>query len=110
APTTRTKPASLSVGAPAAPADTPFPQCSGVLAATGEPLRAKAITLSSQKWGRQWGSRGEPQLLRLSFGRFGDDLASRASDDELLAWSLSHLAAVFRLTVDPVDARLQRWI
>jgi len=92
----------------AVPADTPFPPCSGVLAASGEPLRAKAITLSSQKWGRK--SRGDTQQLRLSFGRFGDDLASRASDDELLAWSVSDLAAVFGLTVDPVDARVQRWI
>jgi oxygen-dependent protoporphyrinogen oxidase len=90
----------------AVPFDTPFPQCSGVLVASGEPLRAKAITLSSRKWG----SRGDTQQLRLSFGRFGDDLASRASDDELLAWSVSDLAAVFGLTVEPVDARVQRWI
>jgi oxygen-dependent protoporphyrinogen oxidase len=102
--------ASSVVVALAVPADTAFPQCSGVLAASGEPLRAKAITLSSQKWGRKWGSRGDTQQLRLSFGRFGDDLASRASDDELLAWSVGDLAAVFGLTVDPVDARVRRWI
>jgi oxygen-dependent protoporphyrinogen oxidase len=98
--------ASSVVVALAVPLDTPFPQCSGVLAASGEPLRAKAITLSSRKWG----SRGETQLLRMSFGRFGDDLAGTASDDELLAWSVSDLAAVFGLTVEPVDARVQRWI
>ena len=98
--------ASSVVVALAVPADTPFPQCSGVLAASGEPLRAKAITLSSRKWG----SRGDTQQLRLSFGRFGDDLAASASDDELLAWSVSDLAAVFGLTVDPVDARVRRWI
>ncbi|HWT49582.1 MAG TPA: protoporphyrinogen oxidase, partial [Mycobacterium sp.] len=102
----RIQSASSVVVALAVPFDTPFPQCSGVLMATGEPLRAKAITLSSRKWG----SRGDTQLLRLSFGRFGDDLASRASDDELLAWALDDLAAVFGLTVDPVDARVQRWI
>jgi protoporphyrinogen oxidase len=98
--------ASSAVVALAVPADTPFPQCSGVLVASGEPLRAKAITLSS----RQWGTRGGTQLLRLSFGRFGDDLASRASDDELLAWALGDLATVFGFQVDPVDARVQRWI
>ncbi len=102
----RIRSASSVVVALAVPLDTPFPQCSGVLAASGEPLRAKAITLSSRKWG----SRADTQLLRLSFGRFGDDLASRASDDELLAWSVSDLAAVFGLTVEPVDARVQRWI
>jgi oxygen-dependent protoporphyrinogen oxidase len=98
--------ASSVVVALAVPLDTPFPQCSGVLAASGEPLRGKAITLSSQKWG----PRGDAQLLRLSFGRFGDDLAATASDDELLAWSVSDLAAVFGLTVEPVDARVGRWI
>ena len=33
-----------------------------------------------------------------------------ASDDELLAWAMDDLAAVFGLTVDPVDVRVQRWI
>jgi oxygen-dependent protoporphyrinogen oxidase len=90
----------------AVPADTPFPQNSGVLVASGEPLHAKAITLSSRKWG----VRGGVQLLRLSFGRFGEDLAGTASDDELLAWAVDDLAAVFGVGVDPVDVRVRRWI
>ena len=98
--------ASSVVVALAVPADTAFPPNSGVLVASGEPLHAKAITLSSQKWG----TRGGVQLLRLSFGRFGEDLARTASDDELLAWAADDLAAVFGLTVDPVDVRVQRWI
>jgi oxygen-dependent protoporphyrinogen oxidase len=102
----RIESASSVVVALAVPVDTPFPQCSGVLVASGEPLRAKAITLSSRKWGL----RGGVQQLRLSFGRFGDDLASRASDDELLGWALSDLVDVFGLAVDPVDARVRRWI
>jgi protoporphyrinogen oxidase len=106
----RIQSASSVVVALAVPADTPLPRCSGVLAASGEPLRAKAITLSSQKWGRKWGARGDAQLLRLSFGRFGDDLAANTPDDELLGWALSDLVDVFGLTVDPVDARVQRWI
>jgi oxygen-dependent protoporphyrinogen oxidase len=104
----RIESASSVVVALAVPADTPFPQCSGVLVASGEPLRAKAITLSSQKWGRKW--RGDTQLLRLSFGRFGDDLAASTPDDELLGWALSDLVDVFDLAVDFVDARVQRWI
>ncbi|MGO8936453.1 MAG: protoporphyrinogen oxidase [Mycobacterium sp.] len=99
--------ASSVVVALAVPAETPFPQNSGVLVASGEPLHAKAITLSSRKWG----ARGaEAQLLRLSFGRFGEDLATTASDDELLAWALDDLAAVFGLTVNPVEVRVQRWV
>ncbi|MDT5136104.1 MAG: protoporphyrinogen/coproporphyrinogen oxidase [Mycobacterium sp.] len=98
--------ASAVVLALAVPADTAFPQSSGVLVASGEPLRAKAITLSSRKWG----TGGDVQLLRLSFGRFGDDLAVRASDDDLLGWALSDLVDVFGLAVELLDARVQRWI
>ncbi|WAJ47070.1 protoporphyrinogen oxidase [Mycobacterium sp. Aquia_216] len=102
--------ASSVVVALAVPGDTAFPECSGVLVASGEQLRGKAITLSSQKWGRNRGIPGELQFLRLSFGRFGDDLAATASDEELLAWALDDLATVFGLAVEPVDARVQRWI
>jgi oxygen-dependent protoporphyrinogen oxidase len=102
--------ASSAVVALAVPPDAPFPECSGVLVASGEPLRAKAITLTSQKWGRKWGSVGDAQLLRLSFGRFGDDVATGTPDADLLDWAVGDLAAVFGLTVEPVDARVQRWI
>ncbi|MCV7381479.1 protoporphyrinogen oxidase [Mycobacterium alsense] len=102
----RIESASSVVVALAVPGDTPFPECSGVLVASGEPLRAKAITLSSRKWG----TGGDVQFLRLSFGRFGDRVAQTATDDELLAWALSDLDDVFGLTVDPVDARVRRWI
>jgi oxygen-dependent protoporphyrinogen oxidase len=98
--------ASCAVVTLAVPAHTRFPDNSGVLSATGERLRAKAITLSSKKWGR----RGDVELLRLSFGRFGDALARRASDDELLAWALQDLATVFGVTVKPVDACVRRFI
>jgi oxygen-dependent protoporphyrinogen oxidase len=98
--------ASSVVVALAVPADTPLPEQSGVLMASGEPLRAKAITLSTRKWGR----RGGVELLRLSFGRFGDGLAGSASDDDLLAWSLQDLATVLGICVEPVDSHVQRWI
>ncbi|MEZ0353675.1 protoporphyrinogen oxidase [Mycobacterium sp. pR1184] len=98
--------ASAVVMALAVPADTAFPQCSGVLAASGEQLRAKAITLSSRKWGIP----GDLQFLRMSFGRFGDQLAATASDEELRAWAVDDLFTVFGLAVEPVDARVQRWI
>ncbi|MCV7428025.1 protoporphyrinogen oxidase [Mycobacterium montefiorense] len=98
--------ASSVVVALAVPGDTAFPEYSGVLVASGERLRSKAITLSSRKWGVP----GDLQFLRLSFGRFGDDLAATASDEELLAWAVDDLATVFGLGVEPVDARVQRWI
>jgi protoporphyrinogen/coproporphyrinogen III oxidase len=97
--------ASSVVVALAVPRGIRFPQNSGVLVASGERLHAKAITLSSRKWGR----RTDVELLRLSFGRFGDDGPARASDDELLAWAIQDLATVFGLAVEPVDVSVQRW-
>jgi protoporphyrinogen/coproporphyrinogen III oxidase len=97
--------ASSAVLAMAVPRGIAFPQNSGVLVASGERLHAKAITLSSRKWGR----RTDVELLRLSFGRFGDDLATRATDDELLAWALEDLATVFDLTIEPVEVCIARW-
>jgi oxygen-dependent protoporphyrinogen oxidase len=98
--------ASSVVVAMAVPRGVGFPQNSGVLVASGERLRAKAITLSSRKWGR----RTDVELLRLSFGRFGEELARGASDEELLAWSIEDLETVFGLTIDPVDVYVQRWL
>jgi protoporphyrinogen/coproporphyrinogen III oxidase len=83
--------ASSVVVAMAVPRGVQFPQNSGVLVASGERLHAKAITLSSRKWGR----RTDVELLRLSFGRFGDEVARHASDDELLAWAIADLGIVF---------------
>ncbi|GAB5901435.1 MULTISPECIES: protoporphyrinogen oxidase [Mycolicibacterium] len=101
--------ASAAVVALALPGGTPLPQQSGVLVASGEPrnlLNAKAVTLSSRKWGR----RGNVELVRLSFGRFGDDLARQTGDDDLLAWAGRDLHTLFGVTVDPVDCHVQRWI
>lgn len=98
--------ASSALVALALPGGTPVPQQSGVLVAGGERLRAKAITLSTQKWGR----RGNVELVRLSYGRFGDDLARSAGDEDLLAWAGQDLAAVFGVTTDPEDCHVQRWI
>ncbi len=100
--------ASSVVVALAVPAGTPLPRNSGVLVASGEGLRAKAVTLSTRKWG----ARGNVELLRLSFGRFGDpgELARDTSDDTLLAWSSADLGTVFGIEVDLVDARVHRWL
>jgi len=104
----RIRVASAAVVALALPGGTPIPQQSGVLVATGEAgsLNAKAVTLSSRKWGR----RGNVELLRLSFGRYGDDLARSTGDEDLLAWSTRDLNTLFGITVDPVDWHIQRWI
>ena len=98
--------ASSVVVALAVPDTTVLPDHSGVLVATGESLHAKAITLTSRKWGR----RGDAELLRLSFGRLGDDVAATASDDDLLAWACADLRAVFGVDVTPLDVHVARWL
>lgn len=102
----RIRVASAAVVALALPGGTPLPQQSGVLVASGEPLNAKAVTLSSRKWGR----RGNVELVRLSFGRYGDDLARSTGDEDLLAWSVRDLETLFGIAVDPVDCHIHRWI
>ncbi|MCW2510971.1 MAG: protoporphyrinogen oxidase [Mycobacterium sp.] len=90
----------------ALPGGTPLPQQSGVLVAAGERLNAKAMTLTSRKWGR----RGNVELVRLSFGRFGDTLARNVGDEDLLSWAAADLATIFGIHQEPVDCRVQRWI
>jgi len=98
--------ASTALVALALPGGVPMPEQSGVLVASGESLRAKAITLSSRKWGR----RGNVELVRLSYGRFGDELARSAGDEDLLSWASQDLATVFGVNVEPVDCHVHRWI
>lgn len=98
--------ASAVVLAMALPAGTPFPPQSGVLVATGESLHAKAITLTSRKWG----VRGSDELLRMSFGRFGDDIARTTSEADLTAWALDDLQAVFGIAAQPREVVVHRWI
>jgi oxygen-dependent protoporphyrinogen oxidase len=102
----RVQVASAAVLAMALPAGTPFPPQSGVLVASGEKLHSKAITLSSRKWG----GRGGLEMVRLSFGRFGDDIARNTSDELLLGWAVEDLDTVFGVRAEPVDFLVHRWI
>ncbi len=98
--------ASTALVALALPGGIPLPQQSGVLVAGGERLRSKAVTLTSRKWG----PRGSVELVRLSFGRFGDNLARSVGDEELLTWAAEDLATLFGVSTEPVDFHVQRWI
>ncbi|MGB3230199.1 MAG: protoporphyrinogen oxidase, partial [Mycobacterium sp.] len=102
--------ASAAVVALALPGGTPLPEQSGVLVAGPGRLRAKAVTLSSRKWGR----RGNFEMVRLSFGRFGDAAETHAAraigDEELLTWSGQDLETLFGISAEPVEHRVARWI
>ncbi|MGO4612823.1 protoporphyrinogen oxidase [Nocardia sp. 2YAB30] len=91
----------------ALPRDTALPRNSGILVATGEPLRAKAFTLSSRKW-THLGQR-ETALVRVSFGKFGDDSTLSWSDVELVTAAAEDLATVTGVAIEPCSAVVQRW-
>lgn len=98
--------ASSVVVALAVPGDTSLPHQSGVLVATGEHIRAKAVTLTSRKWRPG----GDVELLRCSFGRYGDDVAKTVSDEHLVAWAIEDVSRLFGVTVGPVEVHVARWI
>ncbi len=98
---------SSAVVALALPPDTPLPDNSGILVATGEPLRAKAFTLSSRKWPHL--AARDVALVRASFGRFGDDSLLSWSDDDLIAAAATDLSTVTGIPITPITARVQRW-
>ncbi|NEW40598.1 protoporphyrinogen oxidase [Nocardia cyriacigeorgica] len=98
---------SSAVVALALPRDTPLPQNSGILVATGEPLSAKAFTLSSRKWPHL--AEREIALVRASFGKFGDDAVLAWPDGELVAAAVADLATVTGVPVSPLSATVQRW-
>ena len=92
--------------------DEGLPQNSGVLVSTGaEDVHAKAFTFSSRKW-PHLAERGGA-LVRASFGRFGDNVAITATEDDLVDWALDDLK-----TVTGFDGRaagleeiyVQRWL
>ncbi|MEU9807331.1 protoporphyrinogen oxidase [Mycobacterium sp. NPDC050853] len=99
--------ASSVVVAMTLPDDAPIPANSGVLVASGEALHTKAITFSTSKWGLR--GRGT-QVVRLSYGRFGDTVARATSDEQLRHWAVADLETVLGATVVPIDLALARWI
>ena len=73
--------------------DKGLPEKSGVLVATdAEDVKTKAFTFSSRKW-PHLAQRGGA-LVRASFGRFGDDIAIRADEDDLVDWALDDLQTI----------------
>ncbi|MFI9511177.1 protoporphyrinogen oxidase [Nocardia sp. NPDC052566] len=91
----------------ALPRDTALPDNSGILVATGEPLRAKAFTLSSRKWPHL--AARDTALVRVSFGKFGDDTPLSWSDADLVTAATEDLTTVTGAPITPLDAVVQRW-
>ncbi|MRH92861.1 protoporphyrinogen oxidase [Nocardia sp. SYP-A9097] len=99
--------ASSAVVAMTLPKDTELPDNSGILVATGEPLRAKAFTLSSRKWPHL--AARDVALIRASFGRFGDDSLLSWQDPDLIRAAVEDLTTVTGAALRPITAVVQRW-
>lgn len=91
---------------------TELPDASGVLIGAGErhddgtPFTAKAFTFSSRKW-RHYAERGV--FVRGSVGRYGDQQALRATDEELIRRVRADLAELTGITAAPAAAAVRRW-
>ena len=84
--------------------DATLPPGSGLLVASGEGLRVKAVTLSSQKWPGTPGT-----LLRASVGRVGENVDVQRDDEDLVALVRRDLRTLIEVDAVPVDARVTRW-
>jgi protoporphyrinogen/coproporphyrinogen III oxidase len=86
-----------------------LPDGSGFLVPPADGRAIKASTFSSRKW--DWVDRGAPDLflLRTSLGRYGEEEYLDREDAELVALSLTDLAAATGLAARPVATEVTRW-
>ncbi len=82
---------------------------SGFLVPPVEGRRVKASTFSFAKWGWVRDAGDGLLLLRTSLGRHREEATLQVTDDELVAASLSDLAAAIGLDAVPVETHVQRW-
>jgi oxygen-dependent protoporphyrinogen oxidase len=81
---------------------------SGLLIPPVEGTSIKAATFSSRKW--DWVSgESDPQIVRLSLGRAGEEATLQRSDEDLAALALADLAGVLQRSLRPIDTRVVRW-
>ncbi|WP_432514907.1 protoporphyrinogen oxidase [Kineococcus sp. SYSU DK001] len=107
--------ASVVIAALAVPAaELAGPQGSGVLVppvvAAARGLRAKALTLSGNKWGWVGAQSRDLAVLRVSLGRAGEDEALRADDADVLRWATADASALLGRDLHPVDHAVVRWV
>ncbi len=84
-------------------------ESSGFLVPPLERRRVKAATFSFAKWAWVREAGDGLLLLRTSLGRYGEETALQASDEELVAWSLADLRDAVGVRAAPIDTHVQRW-
>ena len=79
-----------------------------------EGLRAKALTLSGNKWdwvGDQRGDRpGGTAVLRVSLGRAGETEALGAEDADVVRWATADASRLLGRDLHPVEHAVVRWV
>ncbi|HYU04574.1 MAG TPA: FAD-dependent oxidoreductase, partial [Jatrophihabitantaceae bacterium] len=86
--------------------DVTLPPGSGLLVASGEGMRVKAVTLSSRKWP---GTPDGQTVLRASVGRVGENVDMQRDDGDLVALVRHELRTLIGVDARPIDARVTRW-
>ncbi|MFJ8648346.1 protoporphyrinogen oxidase [Streptomyces sp. NPDC093546] len=91
-------------------AEAALPAGSGFLVPPVDGRTIKASTFSTRKW--KWTDEGAGDLvvLRTSVGRYGEEEHLERDDADLVAASLSDLAAATGLAAKPVATEVTRWI
>jgi oxygen-dependent protoporphyrinogen oxidase len=86
---------------------------SGVLVppavAAREGLRAKALTLSGNKWGWVGAQNGDVAVLRVSAGRAGETDVLEADDADVVRWAVADASRLLGRDLHPVDTDVVRW-
>jgi oxygen-dependent protoporphyrinogen oxidase len=88
------------------PADTALPHWSGFLVPATGGTAIKAATFVSRKWGH---APGDPVLVRLSVGRYGEPEPLRLTDDALAVRAHDELAGIVGDLPACTAWRVQRW-
>ncbi len=88
--------------------DEGLPDISGALVASDEKdMHAKAFTVSSKKWGH-YEKRGGA-LVRVSFGKFGQDEILHEDPEKLIEWAQEDLKKVTGFSAELEEAYVQVW-
>lgn len=88
--------------------DEALPNISGVLVASDEPdMHAKAFTISSKKWDHY--ERRGGALVRVSFGKYGQDEMLREDPEKLIEWAQEDLRKVTGYSGELEEAYVQVW-
>lgn len=87
------------------------PELSGVLVAADAGRAAKAMTLSSRKWNHlDRTAAGGGHVLRVSFGRLGEESALELADAEMFDLARQEMEAIAGIVPDVVEHRVTRWV